>query len=115
MSPLDLNAWLVFLLVALASARTFRLLAFDTITQPVRDVLEVYVFVRYPLLKEGFECGWCSGYWYAVGWALTAFAWSDTWLWQLAAIGFAANYIAANLNALYDVTHETAEDLLNES
>lgn len=114
MTALTISPWLVFVLVLLASARTFRLLAFDTITQTPRDYLEVYVFPHSKFLREGFYCKWCSGFWYAVGWTLSALAWSDSWIWQAFAIAFAANYVAAVLNGVYDVVHETAEDLANE-
>lgn len=114
MSALNLSAGWLIILVALASARTFRLVVVDTITQPMRDVLEVYVFPKSKLAREGFACPWCIGAWFALGWALTAMAWGDTWPWQALAIMFSANYIAATLNALYDLAHEAAEDALND-
>lgn len=115
MSPLHLNAWLLFVVVLLASARTFRLLAFDTILQTPRDYLEVYVFPHSKFLRDGFYCPNCAGFWYCLLWAASALAWHDTWPWQLAAFAFAGNYAAAVLNGVYDVVHESAEDLLNES
>lgn len=105
---------LTVLLVALASARTYRLLAVDSITQRIRDVLTVHVFQRWPKLEEGYYCPWCLGAYCAAAWTATALAWGATWPWMLAAVSFSANYVAAFLNSAYDVVHEEAEEALND-
>lgn len=118
MHGFELDTWLIFVLVLLASARTFRLLAFDEVAEPFRTGYAKTVGILPDRLAvkmwEALECPWCAGYWWAAGWTITALAWHDAILWQMVAFSFAANYVAATLNGLYDIVHETAEEKLND-
>lgn len=134
-TSIPVNMALMFVLVILASARTFRLLVIDSITQPLRDRLDNRLVIYSPhaythtgprsldlhgkewrryrvaeWLREGASCPWCLGYWLALGWAVTGVLWSDTVLWQIAAISFAANYVAAVLHSMYDSLQSDEED-----
>lgn len=113
MSALDLNAGLLFILVTLAAARTFRLLAYDTITLGLRKwygrVLGKLPPRKAAAMWEAWFCPACLGFWLALGWAITALAWSDTLIWQVLAVALSTNYLGMLANGLLDVEHEIAE------
>lgn len=115
-----MNMTLMLVLVILASARTFRLLTTDAITDGLRDRLDIWLgkysshavqwvpprrkymsdkewrrYRQVKWLQELGSCKYCLGYWIAVAWTATGLAWSDTWAWKLLAISFAANYVMA--------------------
>ncbi len=65
---------LAALVLALAVLRTYRLLALDTILQPIRDRAvgatypDGHVAFARPRLAEWLTCVWCSGLWYSAAW-----------------------------------------------
>lgn len=91
--------WFVFVLAALAAARTWRLATMDVISERWR----MWMAPKLPdFWLDGYFCPFCSGFWIACAWVGSAVAWGDTWPWQLIAGCFAANYAAAQLNAWLD-------------
>lgn len=103
--------WFVFVLVILASARTWRLADLDEAGYPIR---RAYFWISHRFDSRGYtrlsdlvmsaaSCPFCSGYWYAVIWFLTGWFWGGTLVWMLLAGSFAANYVAAQLNAWLDI------------
>jgi hypothetical protein len=107
MTPLDLPAWLVLVVVTLAAARLFRLIATDSITDPLRRRLRVEIAEAPKQWRDTIsyfvQCPWCCGFWIAVLLTLTALAWADTLLWQIIVIPLAVNYAAASANGRQDV------------
>lgn len=73
---------LVLVVLALAAFRTYRLLAFDIVLRPLRDLA---VGAHYPPRKPPFfdrawlanwlVCEWCSGFWWSLGWYAAWLAW----------------------------------------
>lgn len=110
MTALALPAWLTLLVVVLATARIFRLLTVDDIAWPIRKRVLALVDDEPKRLRDGFHdmffCPFCAGFWLGLGVLASALAWSDTIVWQILAIGFAANYVQAHLNARLDVASE---------
>lgn len=107
MDPLVLPAWLTLLIVVLASARIWRLLTVDGITEPLRDKLKVEIADApeqwRDTLSYFISCPWCAGYWIAFGVFASALAWADTLAWQLVFLSLAINYVAASMNFRQDV------------
>jgi hypothetical protein len=92
-------SWMTLILVVLASARTWRLLAMDGIAFRVRN----WVHKRLPtMMQEGWYCPFCLGFWLACLWVLTGVLWGNTTAWTFVAGCFALNYAAAQLNAWLD-------------
>jgi hypothetical protein len=70
-----------FVLLALASYRTWRLIASDDATYRLRAWLvrwdENVGVPRRPLVAEWLYCPWCSGFWYTIAWFGVWMLWSD--------------------------------------
>ncbi len=71
-------SWLGLILLALAAYRTWRLLAEDTILDPVRG--RIYRWVdpeskRAMRLYEFLSCPWCLGTWVAAMWWASWYVW----------------------------------------
>lgn len=107
MDPLLLPAWLVLVLVALAAARLWRLIAVDAIADPLRRRLRVEIADAPKQWRDTLsyliQCPFCAGFWISGMVLASALAWSDTVLWQLVAGTCAVNYVQAHLNAWLDV------------
>lgn len=96
--------FLVMLIVsALAGARLWRLFALDLAGKPLRDLyFKIIPNKHYTLAQEAAECPFCSGFWITAAVFTSGLAWSTSWVWQLLAGVFAANYVGAELNAWLD-------------
>ena len=82
-------SWWPFLLLALAAFRTWRLLAEDTILEPLRRRL-----VRADSTREEFTtCPWCAGFWISLAWWLAWQAWPHATL--VVAVPFAISAVVA--------------------
>jgi hypothetical protein len=97
---------LTLLLVALAAARCWRLLAVDDIGDPIRVGMS-RATERLPdrlrtSLQVGWFCPFCLGYWISLGWVGSALAWGDHWAWQLAAGSLAVSYVVGHVGARLD-------------
>ncbi|MES2179862.1 MAG: DUF1360 domain-containing protein [Gemmatimonadota bacterium] len=88
--------WWAFLLLVLAAYRTWRLLALDTITDPIR-----HRFVRAESKTEEFlQCPYCFGFWVTLAWWLAWVAWPH---WSLVvATPFALSAVVALIGARLD-------------
>lgn len=98
----------IFVLLALAALRTFRLLALDSFPpiEWVRERLlgttrlggEVY-FDR-PLLADWLVCAWCSGLWYTAAWYAAWLLWPHATIYAAvlmalsALVGAAQHYLS---------------------
>lgn len=82
-------SWWPFLLLALAAWRIWRLLAHDTILDPVRQRI-----VRPESKQEEFlQCPFCAGFWVALAWWVLWCAWPH---WALVvAVPFALSAVLA--------------------
>lgn len=90
--------WLTWTLIVLASARTWRLLAVDSITEPGRKIVD-----RGPAwLQQMWVCPYCLGWWIALAWTLSGWAWGGMMWWQILAGSLAVNLVAARLNVWGD-------------
>ena len=89
--------WYALVLLALAAYRIWRLLAHDTILDPLRHLL-----VRAESKQEEFlQCPFCLGFWVALAWWLAWVAWPH---WTLVvAVPFALSALVA-LVATHDGT-----------
>jgi hypothetical protein len=73
--------WWVSLLIALAAFRTFRLIGYDTILDPVRNKVIKREQAHDPEGKYRREldifmhCPWCLGFWITAAWWLSWLAW----------------------------------------
>ena len=81
---------LSWLLVLLASLRSFQLVTRDDITRPFRDWLFERKFMWHEdesptTWTDAFDCPSCLGYWLTLGWTVTGVLWADTTLWLIAA------------------------------
>lgn len=107
MEPLALPAWLTLLLVVLATARIWRLLVVDGITEGFRSRLICKVQDAPHKARDAFHdlyfCPFCAGFWICSIILLTALAWRDEIAWQLIVGAFALNYVSGHLNARLDV------------
>ena len=90
--------------MALAAFRTYRLVALDDITQPLRDRAVgvrygggVPVFER-PLLAKWVACVYCSGLWYSAGWYAAWVVWPRATAY--AAVPFALSAVVAIVQTL---------------
>lgn len=91
--------WLTWLLIILASARTFRLLAIDTITEPLRKLTD-----RGPAwLQMLMVCPWCLGAYVSLAWVWTGYLWGSTAVWLVFAGAFAVNYVQAWMSVRFDM------------
>lgn len=90
--------WLSLLLAALAAARTFRLLAVDSITEPLRTL----VYRGPAWLTLLWACPFCLGWWVTLGWVLTGYLWAGTMAWTVLAGSLAASYLSGHLNSRLD-------------
>ncbi len=63
-------SWLGMSLLALAAYRIWRLLAEDTILEPVRRRM-----IRGETVSELVSCPWCLGSWVAIGWWICWYIW----------------------------------------
>ncbi len=81
--------WLGLVLLGLAAYRTWRLIAEDTITEPVRQRL-----VRREYVSELVSCPWCLGSWIAAVW------WACWYLWPHTTSAVAAPFAIAALVGL---------------
>jgi hypothetical protein len=106
MDALDLPAWLVLLLVVLATARVWRLLVVDGITEGFRIRLIASVQDRPRRWRDAFHdalfCPFCVGFWILLMLLASALAWSDEVAWQLVVGAFALNYVSGQFNARLD-------------
>ena len=88
--------WYALILLALAAYRVFRLLAHDTVLDPVRHRL-----VRAESKQEEFlQCPFCLGFWISIAWW---FAWIFSAHWTLVvaapfAISAVVALVAVNLD-----------------
>lgn len=132
---------MMWVLAALAAARTWRLLAVDDAGSLVRRWFDALVWRitpqeakgimrsvrrknvsrvvwrRYSIAKslgEGWDCPHCLGFWLAAAWVATGLVWSDSWPWQLAAGSFALSYVVGHLGASLDSTRATFDDFDGE-
>lgn len=106
MEALDLPAWLVLLLVVLATARIWRLLVVDGITEDIRLRLIRSVQDRPRRWRDSFHdlyfCPFCMGFYVMFAMLASALAWSDEVSWQLVVGAFALNYVSGQFNARLD-------------
>jgi hypothetical protein len=81
-------SWWTFLLLALAAWRIWRLLAYDTILDPIRTRL-----VRTEKQETFLQCPFCVGFWVALAWWVLWCAWPH---WTLVvAVPFALSAVVA--------------------
>ncbi len=73
--------WYALVLLSLASYRTWRLLAEDTILEPIRSKVAPAESKR----SEFLACSACFGFWVGAGWWLAWVAWSK-WSLVIAAL-----------------------------
>lgn len=97
---MSVPTWFELVLLSLATYRTWRLLALDTVLDPLRTRVYRYDPGLEPELQPGYRrrlddfvgCGWCAGFWLAVGW------WGAWLLWPratlIAATPFALSALA---------------------
>jgi len=71
-----------FLLLALAAWRTWQLLAFDEILEPLRDRVTI---TQDGAIRTGLVafigCRFCFGFWIALAWTLLYAAWPEGSFW----------------------------------
>jgi hypothetical protein len=85
-----------FALVALAAWRTWKLLAEDTITEPLRAR-----YIEGHEWRETFtECPWCAGFWVALAW-VAAFWVEPLWT-VIVAVPFAVSAAVGTLQLIAD-------------
>ena len=77
---------LTLLVVALAAARTTRLITTDTITEWLRVRLS-----DRPFWYELVTCPWCIGFWISLGWVLVWWTVDGRAVWL--ALPFAVSYV----------------------
>lgn len=91
--------WWVWLLAVLAATRTFRLLAIDEITEPLRKQVD-----KGPAwLQLMMLCPWCIGFYISAAWVWTGYLYGTTAVWLILAGSLAVNYIQANLSVHLDM------------
>lgn len=93
---MSVPGWYALILLVLAAFRVWRLLAEDTILEPLRAR-----FVPADSNREAFiRCPWCLGFWVSLAWWTAWQAWPDGTL--VAAVPFAISavvgLVAANLD-----------------
>lgn len=103
-------SWWAFALLALASFRLFRLIAFDVILRPMRVRVirraevkgTVYVGEKLyrPTLDEFVHCPWCLGFWIVLGLWASWLVWPDATLVAAAPLAISAivGLVAHNLD-----------------
>lgn len=104
---------LELVILALAAWRTYRLLAFDVILQPLRERLirraedDGYVYVgegEYrPTLDKFVHCPYCLGFWLCVAW------WVAYLVWPHGAVWLAVPWALSGVLALIEVNHDAGD------
>lgn len=95
---------LIILISALAGARLWRLAAVDAAGLPFRNLYFRIIPNRfYKFADDLLSCPFCAGFYITALVFALGLAFSATWVWQLVAGAFAANYVGAQLNSWLDV------------